>query len=95
MTEPEEKYDRNHPNYYCYMEVYPEAINGYLEHRKIEFDPNWPLERRVALLQADDKRYAETREASCNCCPWGEDDPENNNSHVGCEDCEPHWVESK
>lgn len=92
ITIEDEPYDRLHPNYYCYLtRCSIEDIKAYLSHRNIEFDPEWIVERLVSLLQADDKRFAETKKASCDCCPW-DDGPESNNSHFGCEDCGPHWV---
>lgn len=91
-----EKYDRNHPHYYCYVtDCSIEDLQAYASHRKLSYTEDFTKEQLAELLRADDKRFQETKEPSCDCCPWGSPDDEGNNSHVGCEDCSPHISEKE
>lgn len=85
-----EKYDRSHPHYYCYVTSCSiEDLRAYATHRKLEFTDEFTKEQLAELLRADDKRFLETKEPSCGCCPW-DGDPETDKGHFGCENCPPH-----
>lgn len=92
-----ETYDLNHPHYYCYLKnCRPEEMRGFLDHRGIETKEDYPPTLLVALLRQDDEAIKSgKRKIKCNCCVEGQDDydPDDNQSHFGCEHCPPHTNE--